>query len=136
MAKQVTIGVNELKNLLMEYTHKAFTESFDKGSRKYGDRWKTTGWNSVKALADSKWDMFVNILDAGSEEEIDHHASDMIAWITILAGRSVWGIKQEVKHITVVFSASDFVDIDEDYMHSKIHDVIEALQAGKRVVIE
>ena len=120
------VDINELKNLLLQFVNLTFNESFDKGKKKYGDRWKTTGWTGVKSLADSKWDMFVNLLDSGNHQEIAHHASDMIGWITILSGRAIWDIRHDEKRETVVFNADD-LQLDE---------FNQALQEGKRIVIE
>ncbi len=140
MAKQITMGIEELKNLLRNYASTAIARSLNDGSEKYGDRWKTTGWSSIKALTDSKWDMFINLLDTGTGEEVDHHASDMIAWITILAGRSVWGIKQEDKRETVIINARGLdtsnVHIDGKIEGTGVAKLFDALLAGKRVVIE
>ena len=105
------IGVNELKNLLMDFAGKAFRESFDKGEIKYGDRWKTTGWTGIKGLADSKWDMFLNLLDGDDPTQIVHHASDIIGWVTILSVRALHDIRHEDK--TIEFHWDDFKHCDE-----------------------
>lgn len=124
--ERTEIDVNELKNLLLQFVNTAFNESFDKGKEKYGDRWKTTGWTGIKGLADSKWDMFLNLLDTNGHQEIGHHASDMIAWITILAARAIWDIRHDEKRETVYFTWDEF----------QLDEFSKARREGKRVVIE
>ncbi|MCK5617623.1 hypothetical protein KAR91_87975 [Candidatus Pacearchaeota archaeon] len=137
MEKQEEIGVNDLKNMLMRLANKAFIESFDKGERKYGDRWKTTGWNGIKALSDSKWDMFLNLIDGKDNGEIEHHASDMVAWVTILSVRAVNDLRADDKRETEFFKADELMQFDSGMLNPLEADsVVKAVLAGKRVVIE
>lgn len=125
------VEINDLKNLLVELTRKAFIESFDKGSRKYGDRWKTTSWTGIKGLADSKWDMFLNLIDNDDKSEIEHHASDMIAWITILSVRAMNDLRSDHARETVIIESRDFSE------HNKLMtEIAIQMSTGKRVVIE
>lgn len=105
------VGVNDLKNLMMKLVNQAFRDSFDKGKKKYGDRWKTTSWSGVTNLADSKWDMFLHLAKAGSVQEIEHHASDMMAWLTIIALRGIHEYTSDPKSVTLKWE--DFARCDE-----------------------